>query len=281
MAQETNRSNLAREFETNRHNVATEQVAINSLNETIRNNRATLAEGKRHNLANEKETNRSNLARESLTRDQNIETSRHNLELERQGIISLNETNRHNIANEGLQGEANAINSRRNDIAAESNQIQRDYNQGMIDIHNRQNEISQYNADTNRINALNTASRIATQNTADMMNAGSNRISAQANSNNASTNRYNADTNRMNAKTSQETNTIRRLQVSAQQMANSIKSEYLNKVDIPGGEAMRNKYAADVKLAEEKIKSERLSQVQTGYNILSRAVKDIKALLGK
>nr|BBC20574.1 hypothetical protein [Dromedary picobirnavirus] len=98
--QETKRSNRAREDdedvknrETQRHNVATEGISMNTLSETVRSNRAKEFETNRSNVAKETETNRANLAKET-------ETYRSNVAKER-------ETVRSNMANEALTRSAN------------------------------------------------------------------------------------------------------------------------------------------------------------------------------
>lgn len=74
--QETQRSNLARENETNRHNLASERLSARSLDETIRSNIVREAETNRANLARETETNRANLAQEAQkARDTNMKYS--------------------------------------------------------------------------------------------------------------------------------------------------------------------------------------------------------------
>lgn len=85
---ETSRSNLARETETNRANLAQEALKLQDLQEQAR-----------HNIVYEHETNRANVARETETHRANraaeIETNRSNLAREL-------EANRHNVAQESL-----------------------------------------------------------------------------------------------------------------------------------------------------------------------------------
>lgn len=79
---ETNRSNVARETETNRANLAGEALRERELAET-----------NRHNVVTEQETYRSNLARE-------FETRRHNSETEDIQKLQAQEQARHNAATE-------------------------------------------------------------------------------------------------------------------------------------------------------------------------------------
>lgn len=132
---ETVRSNKAREYETNRHNLATEDLGNRNLMEITRHNRATeyveqgkLAETRRSNLAREAETNRSNMAQEAISRDSNkykrealAETKRSNVANEqiRQatnylGQTQLRETVRTNKANEKLRNREYYETMRRN-----------------------------------------------------------------------------------------------------------------------------------------------------------------------
>lgn len=71
-----------------------------------------LQEDKRSNLAREAETNRSNLANEQLGRDTLKETGRHNVETERLGRDQLVETNRANVAREVETNRANLAKER-------------------------------------------------------------------------------------------------------------------------------------------------------------------------
>lgn len=68
---EDQRSNLAKEAETNRANLANESLGRDTLTETKRSNLAKEFETNRSNLAKEGETHRANVAKE-------IETNRHN-----------------------------------------------------------------------------------------------------------------------------------------------------------------------------------------------------------
>lgn len=74
--------------ETQRHNVETERLGVDTLRETSRHNVA----GERHNV-------------NVLT-----ESGRHNLATERLDIGKLAETNRHNLAEESIKNAANLIN---------------------------------------------------------------------------------------------------------------------------------------------------------------------------
>lgn len=100
---ETNRSNLAQEVETKRHNLRSEDLGIKNLIEQQRHNYATEAEANRSNLAKEMETTRSNRARESLT-------AAYNTAQISQGWASIRETQRSNLAREEDTDKARAQN---------------------------------------------------------------------------------------------------------------------------------------------------------------------------
>lgn len=74
-----------------------------------------LQEDRRSNLAREAETNRSNLANEQLGRDTLRETGRHNVETESLGRDQLAETNRANVAREIETKRANLAKERENE----------------------------------------------------------------------------------------------------------------------------------------------------------------------
>lgn len=90
----------SRTQETKRHNIATEQQAINELGETMRHNVATETETKRHNIAGEVETNRHNVRTEKQEDQRIAENKRHNKRTESQEDKRINETKRHNKATE-------------------------------------------------------------------------------------------------------------------------------------------------------------------------------------
>lgn len=110
--------NLAQLQESMRHNLSTEnmsaitnQLRLQELDEVRRTNLARETENRRHNLAAEVEAYRSSVARET-------ENTRHNLATERVASGQLNvdrqraaEIARSNKANEGLQSQRNAISS--------------------------------------------------------------------------------------------------------------------------------------------------------------------------
>lgn len=93
------RHNQATEYETNRHNVATENQAANELQETVRSHKMN----------------------ELLTHQQNLETQRHNAATELLGIQTLGETIRHNKLNEGI-ALFQAQETYRHNVATEKNQ---------------------------------------------------------------------------------------------------------------------------------------------------------------
>lgn len=94
--QETKRSNLAKESETSRHNLATEGKDLATLQETSAHNRAT----------------------ESIAAGQLGEQIRHNVSTETIDISRLNETARHNKASEELTAQSNYINQWYNETIA-------------------------------------------------------------------------------------------------------------------------------------------------------------------
>lgn len=146
--EETKRHDLSNEAETRRHNMATEYQQARQTDEGIR-----------HNLVTERETNRANLAREAETyrsnRAQEQETQRANMAREYIQAESLNETVRSNRANEALKAQSNAeiarSNKARESISAESNQITAAHNKAMEEIGFTQAQISQMNAQTQRL----------------------------------------------------------------------------------------------------------------------------------
>nr|AVX53494.1 putative ORF1 [Marmot picobirnavirus] len=91
--QENRRHNTVTEGETNRHNVATEDLGIK-----------TLDESRRHNIVTEGETRRHNVAGETLGVHTLQESIRHNrvteAETMRHNVAGENENRRHNIASE-------------------------------------------------------------------------------------------------------------------------------------------------------------------------------------
>lgn len=233
-----------------------EATAINSLQETKRSNRAR-----------ERETHRSNVANERLTRSAQRETNRHNLVTESQGQQQINESIRSNLERERLSGEANAINSERNNI-------QREYNQGQLQLGYDNLANQQYIAETGRINAITQANRAAVQNQADLTNA-------QANISNAASNRQNALSNASQARTAQENTTISRLRAQSDQLLASIKGDYLNRIDLPAHSKRMQQIDSEIKLAESKIRSNNVNTVKTGVDVLNSVIKTLTSLLKK
>lgn len=118
---ETNRANLASERENYRHNVATERVASDSLQESIRHNTRTeeltatqIQEQHRSNVANEgiklatlQETIRSNKAKEAETHRSNVARE---YETHRTNVANETLTDYKNIWDYGAKMEANRLN---------------------------------------------------------------------------------------------------------------------------------------------------------------------------
>lgn len=115
-----------RDYESARHNLATESISRSSLDETSRSNKAR-----------EAETARNNLALESLTRARDAETARANLEREKENFRSnaanesiklstLQETQRSNVAQEGLRSRELGLRSREIDLKSEELSVKRD-----------------------------------------------------------------------------------------------------------------------------------------------------------
>lgn len=114
--QETQRHNLVTESETERSNRVQEGIKRDTLTETTRSNKAnesikrdTLAETKRSNVVREIETSRANRAQEAETHRANLakesETNRHN-------VVTEVEANKQNARMYDLQKEANALKER-------------------------------------------------------------------------------------------------------------------------------------------------------------------------
>lgn len=104
--QESKRHNVVTETETNRHNVATENIDLGRLQETTRHNLATEGETNRHNVRTEGQTD-VNLGLQQGTLS---EVQRHNLASEQLGYGNLNlgygqltEQQRHNVSTESIQ----------------------------------------------------------------------------------------------------------------------------------------------------------------------------------
>lgn len=159
---ETQRANKAREDETQRANLANE------------------GELKRSHLATEAETNRSNLAREG-------ETKRHNLVIENHSLQTLNETKRSNLANESIQRQRNAIsadqvaatregNQLNYAIQRERNQVQREYNNALINLKGQELAISERNATTSERNADTNRYNAETNRATGFFNSGTNAL---------------------------------------------------------------------------------------------------------
>lgn len=146
---EQKRANLARELENRRHDVETEGLTLQQINETVRHN----------------------MSQETLDAYRNWETTRHNIASEGLGYANLelgyrnlDETNRHNVATEGIQSrqatvsEKLAAETARHNVAMEKQQQEAnrisDYRAHNEVYHNqRQDVAAAKNAETNRINA--------------------------------------------------------------------------------------------------------------------------------
>nr|AVX53656.1 putative ORF1 [Marmot picobirnavirus] len=113
---ETNRSNLAREGETARHNRQTERQAINELAESARSHKAN----------------------EGIT------------------INQLGETRRHNVASEGLSDVINRINTEKNRLEAVRMQQNYELGQQSNEIANKNAEANKLNALTNNASGAST-----------------------------------------------------------------------------------------------------------------------------
>lgn len=154
---EQKRANLARELENKRHDVETEGLTLQQINETVRHN----------------------MSQESLDAYRNWETSRHNLATEGLGYANLelgyrnlDETNRHNVATEGIQSRQASVSERlametaRHNVAMEKQQQEAnrisDY-RARNDVHHnqRQDVAAAQNAETNRMNAVSQGKRVS------------------------------------------------------------------------------------------------------------------------
>lgn len=103
---ETQRANLASEELTRKRDTAARALGIDTLTESVRHNRAgeeqarlVLGETQRSNLAKEGETQRSNLAKESETMRSNLAKE---AETHRASVVKEEETERHNKAAEAI-----------------------------------------------------------------------------------------------------------------------------------------------------------------------------------
>lgn len=122
---ETERHNRVGEVETQRHNIAYEDIQRFSATENQRHNLANenynllaLSETTRHNLAGENynllalsETARHNRAGENFNLLSLAESQRHNVATEQYNLSYLSEVNRHNEASEQLDRSKNRITS--------------------------------------------------------------------------------------------------------------------------------------------------------------------------
>lgn len=132
--------------EQRRHNVASEQLGLQTLNESIRHNIATHTEARRSNIAKETETNRHNLASELEVYRANRageELSRNRLELD---------WSKHEFdANQALRN----LNLQwyEAQTRAEQAYTQRVHNQELVRLQDEQNEIAKLNASINQQNA--------------------------------------------------------------------------------------------------------------------------------
>lgn len=129
---EEQRSNLAKEKEQNRTNVANEELTRNRDANVYYLGQLNAQENQRHNLAVEGETARSNLARESETLRSNLaresETARANRMGEQISLQNLEEKKRSNLASEAIArsnialGYSQLAESSRHNLAMETEQ---------------------------------------------------------------------------------------------------------------------------------------------------------------
>ena len=136
---ETQRSNLARETETNRHNVASEKFGYDTLGET-----------KRHNVASENidlsklnETTRHNKVSENIDLSKLYETSRHNQADEANTAYRNKLQHEGNIISLAMQSMANTLRSQELDFAKQKElqritEAQREFDQAV-----RRNDLAQ------------------------------------------------------------------------------------------------------------------------------------------
>lgn len=158
---ETNRSNLANEelkrqqnVETNRSNLVNENLKSQQNAETARSNRANESLQQQRN----DETRRSNLANEALTGQRNAEQARSNRANESIAYATLSETSRANRANEDIRTTANNIQNFKNVTGYETdtarNKLFEQQNKlagykAIADI-----AVNQQNANSNSLNSL-------------------------------------------------------------------------------------------------------------------------------
>lgn len=115
---EQTRANIARESETNRANLAGEQLRGQELAETSRHNVVTEGETERSNRTKEAEAQRSNLAKEAETYRKNTASEAIAKQQVALGYSTLAETESHNAATEQVQKYA-ALEQHRSNLAQE------------------------------------------------------------------------------------------------------------------------------------------------------------------
>jgi hypothetical protein len=191
------RHNLAYEFETNRHNVQSENLG----------------------WFNAQESQRHNLVSEDISYFNAHENQRHNLVTEDQGQQIINETGRHNRATEGIGyanirlGYANLREQSRHNMASES-------------IGRSQVEVSRINADANMRNAATNA-----------MNAYTNRadVSSRIKTNAAQVDKYNSDISLNRQKLRTEESQARLNDAQMWRNYSGIAKDVINTLDIFSG----------------------------------------------
>lgn len=170
--QESIRHNRTTEVETNRHNVATENIDISKLGETSRHNRAT--EG--ISLASLGETTRHNRATETIGA-QNVNLGYANVGL---GYSQLGETTRHNQATEELTAQRQEVQNMLDTTRSHLNSIEASWasklNSSKYNL--TQAQIDSFNAQIEQI--YQHMNYVPQQNVRDWMNTLSNMVNAAA-----------------------------------------------------------------------------------------------------
>lgn len=195
--QETKQHNRNTEYETTRHNQASEALDLGKLNETIRHNKASegisqgqLSETTRHNLATESveagklaETSQHNRATESLEAGKLAESTRHNTVSESQNAFDLNMDARKlpfEVDSIVAQTDYTRTKDLREQVNTDYDKVKRDYADVTFSLQNQLTDAQKRQLNAAYSKALSDIKRAETQNTIDTWNAANSSVNALA-----------------------------------------------------------------------------------------------------
>lgn len=140
--------------ETQRHNLATEQLGTDQLAETKRYNTLFTGEQRRHNEATEAAQREANVINQQHLERADAENKRHNLNTESisranvsLGYAQLGETSRHNVATEGESQRHNVQQEQIASRQAGASEMNAEANRNKVGVLSEKNDIDRFSAE--------------------------------------------------------------------------------------------------------------------------------------